>query len=436
MPLVLVGISHRTAPVAIREILALSPTAQRELLQRLGGDVQAGAGADEFAVLSTCNRTELYAADSTDSGRSAALSEALAGVLTGMASPPAALEGRIYRENGLEVVRHLCRVAAGLDSMVPGESEVMGQVAMAHELARAAGHMHSVLDAAFRAARRAGRRARTETGIARGATGVGSEAARLLADLSGPLDDREILVVGTGKIGRLAGEALRARGARRLSVVSRTAEHATHLARTLGARALAWHDLPQALAAADVVVCATGAPHAVITRELLVRAMGATGDGRTRIIVDLAVPRDVEAGVGALPGVTLIDLDGLEQRLAAAFAERRGAFPAVDRIVEDEVAQFDAWRRGERLRPLIADLRDKSDRIRVRELDRMLRRLGGVSPELRAELEAFSQSLVTKLLHAPTRRLREAVNPDRAQSYQSALRDLFDLSEHAPGLDA
>ena len=435
MPLACAGINHRTAPVALRERIALGPEAQRELLRAPAiRALGATAGVRELVILSTCNRTELYAAPDDVNGRPNDLSGSLLHLLAAIADLPyRTLRPHVYDTSGLAALRHLCRVAAGLDSMVVGESEVLGQVAAAFQTAAGEGAAGPVLEAAFRAATRAGRRARTETGIGRRPASVSSEAVRLLAEVAGAPERLAVLVVGTGKMGRLAGQALRASGVRQVSVVSRTAAHAEEFAGQLGARALGWHDLPAAVRAADAILCSTGAPHAVVTRELVERAIGPEGDGRRRWFVDIAVPRDVEPEVARLPGVQVFDLDALQQRLRGNLDLRRDEIPKVERIVNEEVGHFETWRQGMALRPLLAQMHARGETIRQREIARLLRRIGQLPPELAAELEAFSQSLVTKLLHEPTRRLRETRDPERARTYTDVTRALFGLEGGPPG---
>lgn len=429
MPLACAGINHRTAPVALRERIALGPEAQRELLRAPAiRALGATAGVRELVILSTCNRTELYAAPDDVNGRPGDLSGPLLHLLAAMADLPfRTLRPHVYDSSGLTALRHLCRVAAGLDSMVVGESEVLGQVAAAFQTAADEGAAGPVLEAAFRAATRAGRRARTETGICRRPASVSSEAVRLLTEVAGAPERLAVLILGTGKMGRLAGQALRANGVRQISVVSRTAAHAEDVAREWGATALGWHDLAAAVRAADAILCSTGAPHAVVTRELVERAIGPEGDGRRRWFVDIAVPRDVEPEVARLPGVEVFDLDALQQRLSGNLDLRRHEIPKVERIVNEEVSQFETWRQGMALRPLLTQIHARGETIRQREVARLLRRVGHLPPELAAELEVFSHSLVTKLLHEPTRRLRETRDPEQARTYSDLTRELFGL---------
>jgi glutamyl-tRNA reductase len=216
---------------------------------------------------------------------------------------------------------------------------------------------------------------------------------------------------------------------RRLTVVSRTTQHAEALATSWGAAALPWHELAAAIRAADAVICSTGAPHAVVSEELVWSVVGANGDGRRRVFVDIAVPRDVEAAVARLPGIELYDMDALQGRIDGNLEFRRREVPAVTRIIEEEVARFEEWRNGAALRPLFVQMRARSEAIRRREVDRALRHLGDVSPGVRAQIEALSESLVNKLLHEPTRRLRAARDPERALTLTRVTRELFGLDE-------
>lgn len=406
MPLACTGVNHTTASVVLRERLALGSVAQRRVLDALRH--APGAPFGELAILSTCNRTEVYATP-------VAASEALLELLAKIAGvPPQALQPHTYSERGVAAVRRLCRVATGLDSMVLGESEIQGQVAAAFRTAAEAGTTGPVLTAAFRAAAHAGRRARSETGIGHLPTSVSSAAIRLLQDVAGPLDRLSVLLVGTGKMGRLAGIALR-RSTARLSVISRTAAHARELAQQCDAQALGWHELLPAIAAADAIICSTGAPHAVVSRDL-VRGAIAEGGMRRRIFVDIAVPRDVEPAVSELAGCELYDLDRLQQRLAGNLEARRQEIPAVLRIIDEEVERFDAWRRRQAVHPLLIEMRAQGETIRQREVARALKRLGPASPEVAALLDEFSKSLVNKLLHEPTRRLPSVEDPEVARA--------------------
>jgi glutamyl-tRNA reductase len=438
MPLICIGINHRTAPVALRERLAFANDEHGEVLRsRSLWAVADGVGLREFALLSTCNRTELYGAAADVTRHFGAVP---GGIVEALAEarrlPVAEIAPHLYHHTSEDAVRHLCRVAAGLDSLVLGESEVLGQVATALDLARQVGTSGRVLGAAFHTAIRAGRRARTETGICRCPMSVSSEAVRVLRDTGWDPVRSRVLIVGTGKMSRLAGEVLRANGATDLRVIGRTAAHAEFLGRLLGARPLAWHALTAALREVDVVFCSTSAPHHVVTRERVVAALAGAPADRRLLLVDIAVPRDVEPTARAVPGVTVFDLDDLQRRLGSNLVERQREIPAVEAIIEDEVRQFADWRHGDELRPVLAAMHQQGEEIRQREVARALRHLKDCPAEVRSQLEAFSRSLVNKLLHEPTRRLREETDPTRSDAYVRLLSDLFGLPDAAAEPDA
>jgi glutamyl-tRNA reductase len=424
MSLSCIGINHRTASVALRERVALGVEGRRRWLNAgATRELSERAGLTELAILSTCNRTELYAVHPAVSA-----SAALITLFSSLADLPAAdLTAHLYELADADALRHLFAVAAGLDSMVLGEAEILGQVREARDLACGEGAAGPVLDAAFRAAAQVGRRARTETGICRLPGSVATEAVRLVRDVAGPLEHLALLIVGTGKMGRVVGEAFRGRGGRRVAVISRTREHADALARRWDAVALPWHDLPGAVRAADVILSSTGAPHAVLTRELVEQAVGPRGDGRRRVIVDIAVPRDVEPAVGSLPGVALFDIDDLQIRVDENLEIRGREVPAVERIVAEELARFESWLHSWALRPVLSGIHARGEVIRQRELARLLRRLGSISPEVREQMDQFSRSLVNQILDAPSRRLREATDSSQAETFGALTRELFGL---------
>ena len=430
MSLSCIGINHRTASVALRERIAPGGDAQRRWLTAVETrELRAQAGLTELTVLSTCNRTELYVVHPAVPALSA-----LVALFSSLAELPAAeLPPHLYELHDADALRHLFTVAAGLDSMVLGEAEILGQVGAAREVACGEGAAGPVLDAAFRAAAVVGRRARTETGICRLPASVATEAVRLVGDVAGPLEHLALLIVGTGKMGHVVGNAFRGRGGRRVAVISRTREHADALATRLDAVALPWHELPAAVRAADVILSSTGAPHAVLTRELVEQAVTPRGDGRRRVIVDIAVPRDVEPAVGSLPGVALYDIDDLQMRVRENLDVRSREVPAVERIVEEELARFESWRHAWTLRPVLSGIHARGEAIRRRELERLLRRLGPVAPDVREQMDLFSRSLVNQILDAPSRRLREATDASRAETFGALTRELFGLDRGDAG---
>ena len=409
--LVCLGLSHRTAPVELRE--------------RFG---TLGLGADrcpqvaEHVVLSTCYRVELYAllVEGVDDARSA-LIDALADA-HGIETP--VLVDHLYLHSGDDVARHLARVAAGLDSLVLGEAEILGQVRDALDSARpAAGPALTLL---FRSAITAGRRTRSETSIGTNPGTASSMAISLVEGALGDLTDRRGLVVGAGQIGSQTLKALADRGITKLAVANRTPERAAEVAARHGASRYGLDGLADALAWADFAVTATGSETPVVDVELVRTAVEERPE-RPLVIVDLAVPADVARDVADVDGVSLFDVDDLRAGLDDAFAGRLGEVPKVEDIVEEEVAAFGRHYRELEVEPLVAELRLRAEAIREREVERALGRLGEVDAETAEQLERLSRSLVTKLLHEPTVRLRERAGDGGADEFAAAVRELFGL---------
>jgi glutamyl-tRNA reductase len=417
-----VGVSHRTAPVSLRERLALGADVVSSVLSRFGcGDDARPADVSELVILSTCNRLELYASGG-HRGADALLS--LIEEQTGVTRRE--LEGSIYRLTGADAVRHLCRTAAGLDSMVIGEPQILGQISSAFAAAvaqRAAGHALSTL---FRGAIRAGRRARTETGINRHPATVSSIAVKLVSDTVGDLDAATIVVLGGGEMAELAVAAMHQRGARRICVVTRTPAHAARLVDEFGVRVSPLERLEPELCDADVLITSTSAPHHVVSREMVETAMVFHG-ARPLVIVDIAMPRDVEPSVRNLDGVRYWDLDDLQQGLRGTLSEREAEVPHAERVVEEAAANCLADLRQLDVQPLIGELRARAESIRLGAMDRAMRELPGLSLAERRSLDVFSQSLVNKLLHQPMVRLREEAKRGQAAGYVMAVRHLFGL---------
>ncbi len=428
------GVSHRNTPVGLRERVAFPPDAARESLARLArGDLPPCAGLAEVALLSTCNRMEVYAVPRSGDVEAGDLAECALGFVRATRDVgPEDLRPYAVAHADRAAVEHLCRVASGLESMVLGEFQILGQVSAASDIAREAGTLGPHLEEAFRAAIRSGRRARAETEIARHPQSVPSAAVRLIEEARGPLEGRRILIVGSGEVARAAGLVLRKRGARDLLFVSRIEAHARELARTLDAEVLPWERLPEALGWAEVGVFSTSAPEPVVTADLLGRA-GVGGEGRRLLLVDLGVPRNVEPAAGALPGVRLIDIDRLQGSLNHHLASRLDEVPRVERIVAEELARFEERRREGELRPFFADVRRRIDAIRKRELDRALGDLGDLPPRARERIAHFSEALVRHILHAPTRRLRAEEDRTRSALYLRVARELLELPAGGDG---
>lgn len=435
MPLVCVGLNHASAPLDVRGRLALSPGHRRELL--VATWFREGArtvGLEEVAILSTCNRTELYAAAVTPSVRLSSLPDQVVSIFARACQVEVEYAAPfLYAHVSTDALRHLCAVASGLDSMVLGETEVLGQVAEAHSESHTSGAGGPILDAAFRTAMRAGRRARAETGIGRRATSVASEAVRLVGDHVPAFAKGVVVVVGSGQTARIVTKVLRDAGARDLRVVGRSFDAAHDVSAMCGAIAVPWHGLIDSIREADVVIGATGAPHAVITAELVSAARRGDTGGRPLLCVDLAVPRDIEPEVGSLPHVTLYDLDVIQSRVVSNIGARDAEVPHVRAIIAEEIDQFETWRRSANVRPALAALHVHAEKIRQRELERALRHAAPGDRTRRSDLDMFSRALVSKLLDAPSRRLRGETNPERLAALADAVAALCDPAPCSTG---
>jgi glutamyl-tRNA reductase len=407
------GISHHTTPVPLRELFAFN----REELSDAFARLPAALGG--AAILSTCNRTELYLASETP----VALQEAVDGLARarGDATP----EGvTFYNHTGAEAVRHLYRVAAGVDSLVVGESEILGQVREAFSAATAAGRSNPVLARLFHSALRTGRRARNETEIGAHGLSISAIAVALSRGVLGSLRRKTVLVVGAGEAGQRAAAALVQSGAGRLLVTTRTAGRADEIAGELNGLALPFSELTSALAESDVVITATAATEPVISAADLSTAMHSRPP-RQLVIVDIAVPRDVEAAARDVEGVHLYDIDDLEAVADKNLDARKREVEAVERIIEDETRRFQTWLSSRSVQPTIASLRRRAEATRQAEVERTLGRLGHLSEADRRRIEAMSKALVKRLLHSPVTRLRDTGR----ERHLDAVRDLFDLDE-------
>ncbi|WP_170200190.1 glutamyl-tRNA reductase [Litorilinea aerophila] len=427
--LLCVGLSHRTAPVELRERLSCLAHEPEALLAERPPALQ------ELLVLSTCNRLELYASHpggtDTDPREMLAALRRLMARRTGV--PEAEFADHLYCHTGLQVAEHLFRVAAGLDSLVLGESQILGQITQTYNAAAQTPLVGPVLHTLFRAAIRTGKRARTETAIGTNPASISSVAIALAEKRLGDLRSRHVAVVGLGEMGRLATKGLAARQLSRVTLLNRTVARAQQAAaQQPGWEAGSLADLPQMLASADVVVSATATPAPIITAEMVHQAMAQRPE-RPLLLLDLAVPRDVEPTVALLPQVFLYDVDDLMGSLDAALSARRQEVPRVEAIIGQEMAALELAMRELAMRPVVVDLRQKAEAIRQAELARALRHLGDVDPAVVEQLHHFSRALVNKLLHEPTVRLKEQAQNGQAEVYASTVRDLFGLTEPGTG---
>jgi glutamyl-tRNA reductase len=410
--LVVIGASFRTAPIEVRERLALTSARNRCLV---GGVTQAG-DADEAIAVSTCNRTELYLVGA-DATRVAELGLAELRAIAGEHDLLA--DSAFFIHHGEHAAQHVYRVAAGLDAVVKGEAEVLGQVREALALSRIERSAGPILSRLFESAIETARRVRNETAVGRTAVSVGSIAAGLAEQTLGRLDGATVLVIGAGQTAELVVTSLVARGAESVRVVNRTVARALELAERFGGVAGTMDRLEQEVAAADVVVSATHAPHHLVTPDLV-------GDrtGRPLLAIDLAVPRDIDPDVRALPGVALYDIDALESVVARNRSAREGEAVAGEEIVAVRAAEFQRWLMSLDVVPAITGLRALAEEIRREELDRVLGRFENLTTRDRAVLEQLTRSIVNKLLHEPTIRMKDG--PEFAQT----VRALFDLGPH------
>jgi glutamyl-tRNA reductase len=425
MQIIQVGLSHKTAPVEIREKLALSetdlPAALRAL--RLGSNGST-SNALEGAILSTCNRLEVYATVEDATRGQQTIRDCLAKT-SGV--PGTVLDPHLQVRQGIATVAHLCEVACGLDSMVLGESQIQGQVAQAYRLALCHEVAGTVINALFRTALRAGKRARTETAIARHAVSISHAAVELASQIFDDLAQKSILLIGAGEMAELAAKNLVDHGVGKLVVVNRSADRATRLARQFDGEALAWERMSHALWEADIVISSTAAPHAILGTDIVSTAMHMRRN-RFLFIIDIAVPRDVEPAVSKLPNVFLYDIDDLQQVVDANLEQRKREIPRVQAIVDEQVAEFMSWFRALDVVPTIVDLRKHIECIRDTEVQWAMSKLNHLSGQEQNVILALSRRIVNKILHQPTIRLKEHASDRDAYRYVETLRDLFDLS--------
>jgi glutamyl-tRNA reductase len=423
MQIVCLGLSHHTAPVALRERICRA-LPDPILPDELPAEFRA---ITELAVLSTCNRIEIYAAVESEASNPRQLLLALLRDVYQVELDGAEQE-QIYCYSGSQVIEHLARVAAGLDSLVLGEPQILGQVSDAFMQGVETGAIGSVLTVLFRGAIRAGKRARNETRISSNPATISSVSIALAEQIVGNLQQCQVLVVGVGQMGRLTLSALQKRGVENVALVNRTVDTAASIAQTWNGTVYSLDELPAAMQAADVVFSATAAPHTLIDLEVARRAHL---DQRRSplVLLDIAVPRDVDPAVGELEGVQLFNMDNLQDTLDQALAARQLEVPLVEQIVTQEVTAVEEEYRQFAVVPLITDLRQKAEAIRQRELERTLRYLGeDLDPETLRHVQHLSRSLVNKLLHEPTIRLRQKATNGEAEVYAATVRDLFNLS--------
>ena len=420
MLVVVTGISHKTASLELRERLALDEDATLRVSRAL---LDTGT-ACEAVALSTCNRTELYlyARDSL-AARQAAVARLAgeAGVSVGE------LEPSLYSYSGDAAIAHLFRVTSSLDSMVVGEAQIVAQLKAAYQQACEGGCTSVVFNRLFRHALEVGKRVRSETAIGERPVSVSSAAVELALQVFGKFRDHAVLIVGAGETSELTATHLKAHGIEKILVTNRTFDAAEELAGRVGGRAVPFEDLEGHLAAADIVISSTSAPHYVITRERVERALKHRHK-RPIFFIDIAVPRDLDPEINRVRNAYLYDIDDLQHVVEQNRHEREKEATHAERIVGQELESVNDWLRSLEVVPTIATLRESVEQIRQGELERLSNKLHDLTPEQRAQVDMLTNAIVNKILHMPTVRMKEVAGRDECYLYVDAVRTLFDLN--------
>jgi glutamyl-tRNA reductase len=426
--LIVLGVSHNTAPVALRERLALTERAGKRFLQELVADDVIS----EAVAISTCNRTEIYLV-TTDPVRAEA--ELLGRLARDADIRPIELASVVYSPRNCDAARQLYRVTAGLDSMIVGEAEVQGQVKRAYEAALQAGTTGPLTNRLFGAALQAGKRARSETGVGRERVSVSTVAVDLARDVVGDLASRSVVIIGAGEMAELTAQALAYQGVRTVFVANRHADRARSLAARFGGEVGSLDSLPARLQDADIVVASTASPHAIVEAEGLEVVMRARG-GRPLVLIDIAVPRDIEHACGEIEGVSVYDMDDLQAVVARNIGVREAERAKAEAVIEEEIQRFARWLAQLEVLPTITSLREHGADIVDQVLAENSGRWESASPRDLARIEAVARAVMQRLLHEPTIRLKES-----AHGRQQVLRELFGLEDppatpEAPAQDA
>jgi len=419
MSVVVIGVNHRTSPLRVLERVAIGAEAMPKALHALASK----DNIREAVVLSTCNRTEVYAVTEKFHAAYDDIADFFC-ELGGLRNDE--LHQHLYSQHDDAAVRHLFEVACGLDSAVIGENEILGQVRDAWSVAQTSGAARSTLNLLFRHALETGKRARSETGISRSTTSISFAAVEMARELLGTLAYRKVLIVGAGTMGEGVAVALSMNSTTDVTVINRTESRGRDLAERLGAATRPMAELRDALLDTDVVVTCIGSGGFILDRETIEPLM-AGRSGRTLFIVDISVPRDVEESVGAIPDVELRNLDDLRDWVRSGVENREGEASKVASIVAEEVERYALDATARQAAPLIAAMHAAAEDIRVSEVERHARRLSDLSPEQAEALDALTRGIVAKLLHEPSVRLKESAGTPQGERLADALRDLFDL---------
>lgn len=425
MHILIIGLNHRTAPVEVRELLAFTAEGYEEAFDSLKKYPEIHEGV----ILSTCNRTEVYVAlDRIPAGRE----QLLDFFLTARQLDWEAYRQYLYEYTDDDAVRHLYRVACGLDSMILGETQILGQVKDAYLTAQKWDAVGKILHNLFSGALSVGKRAHSETAISQNATSVSYAAVELARKVFENLNGKQVMVIGAGKMSRLTVKHLQAQGVRRIVVANRNLERAGELAGEFEGEAISLDEVGESLALTDLVISSTGAPDLVITRDLVSEAMRRRRY-RPLFMVDIAVPRDIDSSAGQIENVFLYDIDDLEAVVQANLKEREREARQVERIVLEEVKGYKRWLRTLDVVPLIRSLREKAERIRRQELEKAFNKLPSLGPEEKRVIDRLSSSIVNKILNHPTWRIKQLANAENGDVYLDTLSQLFNLEPDGPG---
>ena len=418
MSIVVLGINYHTSPVTLLEKVMIPVPAMSEALRVLSSH----SDIREVIVLSTCNRTEVYAVAERYHAAHTDILEFLCET-SGLSADE--ITPHLYSQFDDDAVVHLFEVAAGIDSAVLGETEIVGQVREAWDFAMKQGTSRSTLNLLFRYALESGKRARTETGISRSTASVAHAAVEMAEEILGTLSGKRVLVVGAGEMGEGVAGALSRAGTESITVLNRTVARAEALADKIGARVSDFESLESELFTADVVLACTGAGGVIIDHELMARVR--QGVSTPLLVVDIALPRDVAASVADLPGITLRDLDNLSDWAQRGIDKRASEVGQVREIIGEEVKRFLLDQTQRQAAPLVAQLREVVESIRTAEMDRFETALSAMTPEQRELVESISHGIINKMLHVPSVRLREAAGTPQGERLSAAVRDLFSL---------
>jgi glutamyl-tRNA reductase len=425
--LLALGVSHKTAPVEIRERLALPDGRAAEFLR----DLRGAAEVHEAVAISTCNRTELYVVvgDPVE-----AESTALGMLATQAGIRPTELASAIYSHRNCDAARHLYRVTAGLDSMIVGEAEVQGQVKRAYDAALGRETTGPLTNRLFKAALETGKRVRTETEIGARQLSLPGVAVALAKELLGELKGRRVVIIGTGETSELTARALADSGVRAIFVATRRRDRALSLARRFGGETVSFDDVPSALAGADIVVAATASPHLLLEARELAEVMEQR-NAAPLLLIDLAVPRDIDAACAGIGGVSLYDIDDLQAVIARNRKVRQAEARKAEGIIEQEIQHFAAWLGSLEVLPTLAALRTRSTEIAAQVVAENRGKWESASPRDMERIDALARAVVNRLLHEPTLRMKE-LRDDRVHARMQLVRELFGLGGENDGLDA